>query len=107
MTREVWLVEVHIVGTDQDPWLLLTDWPGTSEQSAARISAMYRERQGRRGQLQVFENVSGLIRGPGVGLAGGSRPWSPWAGSQLASSMGSAKARDWAEVQLLAKLGGS
>lgn len=42
LTREVWLVEVRIVGVDQDPWLLLTDWPVTDEQSATRIFTMYR-----------------------------------------------------------------
>src|SRR5712692_7152022 len=46
VAREVWLVEVHIVGTDQDPWLRLPDWPVTDEQSAARIFTMYRQRWG-------------------------------------------------------------
>ena len=35
VAREVWLVEVHIMGTDQDPWVRLPDWPVTDEQSAA------------------------------------------------------------------------
>ena len=43
MTRAVWLVEVHIVGTDQDSWVRLPDWPVTDEQSAARIFTMYRQ----------------------------------------------------------------
>ena len=46
MTRAVWLVEVHIVGTDQDSWVRLPDWPVTDEQSAARIFTMYRQRWG-------------------------------------------------------------
>ncbi len=46
VTREVWLVEVHILGTDQEPWRLLTDWPVTDEQSATRIFTMYRQRWG-------------------------------------------------------------
>jgi Transposase DDE domain len=46
VTREVWLVEGHILGTDQEPWLLLTDWPVTDEQSATRIFTMYRQRWG-------------------------------------------------------------
>jgi hypothetical protein len=48
VTREVWLVEVHILGTDQEPWLLLTDWPVTDEQSATRIFIIYRQRWGSR-----------------------------------------------------------
>ena len=39
-------VEVHILGVEQDPWLLLTDWPVTDAQSAARIFSMYRQRWG-------------------------------------------------------------
>ena len=46
VTRSVWLVEVHILGVEQDPWLLLTDWPVTDAQSAARIFSMYRQRWG-------------------------------------------------------------
>src|SRR6266516_2652715 len=40
VTREVWLVEVHILGTDQEPWLLLTDWPVTDERSCVTIEAV-------------------------------------------------------------------
>jgi hypothetical protein len=29
VSQQVWLVEVHILGTDQEPWLLLSDWPGS------------------------------------------------------------------------------
>jgi hypothetical protein len=27
VTRDVWLVEVRVLGVDWEPWLLLTDWP--------------------------------------------------------------------------------
>ena len=44
LTREVWLVEVRVLGTDWDPWLLLTDWPVQDAPSALRIFTMYRQR---------------------------------------------------------------
>lgn len=46
IAREVWLVEVQILGVQQYPWLLLTDWPVIDEQSAAHIFTMYRQRWG-------------------------------------------------------------
>jgi hypothetical protein len=105
VTREVWLVEVHIVGTHQDPWLLLTDWPVTDEQSAARIFTMYRERQGRRGSFKFLKTCLGweevqvldwqALRTL-VALA--------WVAAGFLHGLG--VSWDWAEVQLLAKLGG-
>jgi hypothetical protein len=47
VTREVWLVQVRVLGVDWDPWLLLTDWPVTDAPNAVRIFTMYRERQER------------------------------------------------------------
>lgn len=44
MTREVWLVEVRVLGVDWEPWLLLTDWPVEDAASAVRIFRMYRQR---------------------------------------------------------------
>jgi hypothetical protein len=44
VTREVWLVQVRVLGVDWEPWLLLTDWPVTDAQSAVRIFTMYRQR---------------------------------------------------------------
>jgi hypothetical protein len=44
VTREVWLVQVRVLGVDWEPWLLLTDWPVTDAPSAVRIFTMYRQR---------------------------------------------------------------
>ncbi len=44
MTKAVWLVQVVVLGTNWQPWLLLTDWPVENEQQALRIFAMYRQR---------------------------------------------------------------
>ena len=46
VTRSVWLVEVRLLDTTLDPWLLLTDWEVASEAQALRIFQMYRQRWG-------------------------------------------------------------
>ena len=42
--KVVWLVEIRLLGTRLEPWLLLTDWPVTDAHSAIRIFRMYRQR---------------------------------------------------------------
>jgi len=44
VSKAVWLVQVRLVGVDEEPWLLLTDWPVSDAQSATRIFGMYRQR---------------------------------------------------------------
>jgi hypothetical protein len=105
LTREVWLVEVRILGTDQEPWLLLTDWPVTNEQSAARIFTMYRQRWGVEDSFKFLKTCLGweevqvldwqALRTL-VALA--------WVAAGFLYDLG--VSWDWAEVQLLAKLGG-
>jgi len=46
ITRSVWLVEVRLLDTTLDPWLLLTDWEVATEAQALRIFQMYRQRWG-------------------------------------------------------------
>src|SRR5207249_2863044 len=70
VTREVWLVEVRVLGADWDPWLLLTDWPVADASSAVRIFSMYRERQECGGLFQISENLPGLGRGATARSAG-------------------------------------
>jgi hypothetical protein len=69
VTREVWLVEVRVLGVDWEPWLLVTDWPVQDAQSALRIFTMYRQRALCGGQFQILENLSGLGRGASARLA--------------------------------------
>jgi Transposase DDE domain len=105
VTREVWLVEIHILGTDQEPWLLLTDWPVTDEQSATRIFTMYRQRWGVEDSFKFLKTCLGweevqvldwqALRTL-VALA--------WVAAGFLYDLG--VSWDWAEVQLLAKLGG-
>jgi hypothetical protein len=43
VTKDLWLVQVQVLGTMQAPWWLLTDWPVEDAQSALCIFIMYRE----------------------------------------------------------------
>ena len=105
MSREVWLVEVHIVGSDQDPWLLITDWPVTDAHSATRIFTMYRQRWGVEDSFKFLKTCLGweevqvldwhAIRTL-VALG--------WVAAGFLYGLG--VSWDWAEVQLLAKLEG-
>ncbi len=45
-TRRVWLVEIRLLATKLDPWLLLTDWELVTEAQVLRIFQMYRQRWG-------------------------------------------------------------
>jgi hypothetical protein len=46
VTRQCWLVEVQLVDTGMDPWLLLSDTPVTTESTGVRVFQMYRQRWG-------------------------------------------------------------
>jgi len=46
VTKRVWLVEIRLLGTKLDPWLLLTDWMVETAAQALRILTMYRQRWG-------------------------------------------------------------
>src|SRR5205823_2360416 len=46
ITQTVWLVEVRLLDTNLEPWLLLTDWQVTTAAEAVRICPMDRHRRG-------------------------------------------------------------
>ena len=105
VTKDLWLVQVQILGTTQAPWLLLTDWPVDDEQSAVRIFIMYRERWAAEDSFKVTKECLGWEEVQVldwqalqtlVALA--------WVSAGFLYQMG--VTFQWAEVQLLAKLGG-
>jgi Transposase DDE domain len=105
VTKELWLVQVQVRGTTQAPWLLLTDWPVQDEQSAVRIFIMYRERWAAEDSFKVTKECLGWEEVQVldwqalqtlVALA--------WVTAGFLYQMG--VTFQWAEVQLLAKLGG-
>ena len=104
LTRDVWLVQVHVIGVDWDPWLLLTDWPVTDAQSALRIFIMYRQRWSVEDSFKFLKTCLGWedvrlldLEGIRTLVALG------WVAAGFLFNLG--VTFEWAEVQLLAKLG--
>jgi hypothetical protein len=105
VTRQLWLVEVRIVDSNWEPWLLLTDWPVEDGPGVVRIFQMYRQRWAvedsfkftkecvdwEEVQLLDLEGVRTL-----VALA--------WVAAGFLYELG--VTWEWEEVQLLAQLGG-
>jgi len=105
VSKELWLVPVQVLGTTQAPWLLLTDWPVEDEPSAMRIFIMYRERWAAEDSFKVTKECLGWEEVQVldwqalqtlVALA--------WVTAGFLYQMG--VTFQWAEVQLIAKLGG-
>jgi len=46
LTKRLWLVEIRLLGTTLEPWLLLTDWVVETAAQGVRILRMYRQRWG-------------------------------------------------------------
>jgi Transposase DDE domain len=46
VTKPLWLVEIRLLGTKLEPWLLLTDWMVETAAQGLRILRMYRQRWG-------------------------------------------------------------
>ena len=105
LTKAVWLVQVRLVGVDEEPWLLLTDWPVIDAASATRIFGMYRQRWSVEDAFKFLKTALGweevqvldwqAIRTL-VALG--------WVAAGFLFELG--VSFEWAEVQLLAKLGG-
>jgi len=104
-TKALWLLRVQVLGSTQAPWWLLTDWPVEDEQSALRIFVMYRERWAAEDSFKVTKECLGWEEVQVldwqslqtlVALA--------WVTAGFLYQMG--VTFHWAEVQLLAKLGG-
>jgi len=105
VTREVWLVQVRVLGVDWEPWLLLTDWPVTDAQSAVRIFSMYRQRWSVEDAFKFLKTCLGWEEVQLLDLRGiRTLVALAWVAAGFLFELG--VTFDWAEVQLLAKLGG-
>jgi hypothetical protein len=105
VTRKVWLVQVRVLGVDWEPWLLLTDWPVEDAASAVRIFTMYRQRWSVEDSFKFLKTCLGWeevqlldLEGIRTLLALG------WVAAGFLFDLG--VTFEWAEVQVLAKLGG-
>jgi hypothetical protein len=105
VTREVWLVQVRVLGVDWDPWLLLTDWPVTDAASAVRIFTMYRQRWSVEDSFKFLKTCLGWEEVQLLDLRGiRTLVALAWVAAGFLFDLG--VTFDWVEVQLLAKLGG-
>jgi hypothetical protein len=106
VTREVWLVEVRVLGVDWDPWLRLPDWPVTDAASAVRIFRMYRQRWSVEDSFKFLKTCLGWEEAQLLDLEGiRTLAALGWVAAGFLFNLG--VSFEWAEVQLLAKLGGS
>jgi hypothetical protein len=103
--RELWLVEVRLLGTPLEPWLLLTDWPVTDADSALRIFQMYRQRWAVEDSFRFVKDILGWEEVQLLDL-GGIRTLLAlgWIAAGFLYELG--VTLEWEEVQLLARLGG-
>ena len=101
----VWLVQVQVLGTNWEPWLLLTDWPVEDEQQTVRIFAMYRQRWAVEDSFKVTKECLGWEEVQVLDLRGiCTLVAMAWVVAGFLYQLG--VTLEWAEVQLLAKLGG-
>lgn len=105
VTHDVWLVQVRVLGVDWDPWLLLTDWPVTDASSAVRIFRMYRQRWSVEDSFKFLKTCLGWEEVQVLDLKGiRTLVALGWVAAGFLFNLG--VSFEWAEVQVLAKLGG-
>jgi hypothetical protein len=103
--QRLWLVEVQLADVDQDPWWLLTDRPVETAAQAVEIFTMYRQRWAIEDAVKVGKQCLGWEDVPVLAyeamrllVALG------WVAAGFLFELG--VTLEWAEVQLLARLGG-
>ncbi len=97
VTKPVWLVQVQVLGTNWEPWLLLTDWP-----QAMRIFVMYRQRWAVEDRFKVTKECLGWEEVQVLDLRGiRTLVAMAWVVAGFLYQLG--VTLEWAEVHLLAK----
>jgi hypothetical protein len=103
--KELWLVEVRLLGTKLEPWLLITDWPITDEASALHVFCMYRQRWAVEESFKFTKTCLGWEDVQLLDLTGiRTLVALAWVAAGFLYELG--VTLEWAEVQLLARLGG-
>ena len=101
----LWLVEIEVRDSSMQPWLLVTDWPVTDEQSALRILRMYRQRWAVEDSFKFIKTCLGWEQVQLLDLEGiRTLVALAWVAAGFLYELGITL--DWPEVQLLARLGG-
>ncbi len=103
--RDAWIVHVQLEGTVHDPWWLITDWPVETAEDAQRVFRMYCSRWATEDAYKFIKGCFGWeevqvmdLHGIRLLVALG------WLVAAFLYELG--VTWDWAEVQLLARLGG-
>jgi len=105
LQKVVWLVEVRLLGTRLQPWLLLTDWPIRDADSAVRIFRMYRQRWAVEDSFRFIKDTLGWEEVQLLDLHGIRTLLAlAWVAAGFLYELG--VTWDWEEVQLLARMGG-
>lgn len=104
--QHLWLVEVRLAEVDQDPWWLLTDRPVETAEQATEIFTMYRQRWAVEEAFKVGKTGLGweevhLVAYEAVPLLVALG----WVAAGFLYALG--VTLEWAEVRLLARLGGA
>lgn len=103
--KELWLVEVAILHSTLEPWLLITDWPVEDAQSAVRIFRMYRQRWAVEDSFKFTKTVLGWEAVQLLDLQGIRTLLAlAWVAAGFLYELG--VTLEWEEVRLLARLGG-
>jgi hypothetical protein len=103
--KDLWLVEVRLPDTTLEPWLLVTDWSVVDESSALRIFRMYRQRWAVEDSFKCTKDCLGWEEVQLLDLeAVRTLVALAWVAAGFLYDLGVTLA--WAEVYLLARLGG-
>ena len=103
--KALWLVEVRIPDTSMEPWLLLTEWPVMDDTSAVRIFRMYRQRWAAEDSFKFTKDCLGWEEVQVMHLeAVRTLVALAWVAAGFLYELG--VTLEWAEVYLLARLGG-
>jgi hypothetical protein len=103
--QPLWLVEVRLPDTPLEPWLLVTDWPVVDEPSALRIFCMYRQRWAAEDSFKFTKDCLGWEEVQVMDLeAVRTLVALAWVAAGFLYELG--VTLEWAEVWLLARLGG-
>jgi hypothetical protein len=101
----LWLVEVRLLDTKLEPWLLLTDWEVETEQEALRVFRMYRQRWAVEDSFKFSKECLGWEEVQVLALQGVRTLVAlAWVAAGFLYELG--VTLEWEEVWLLARLGG-
>lgn len=105
LRKDIWIVHVQLEGTVHEPWWLITDWPVETAEDAQRAFRMYCSRWAAEDGYKFIKGCFGwedvqVMEMHGIRLLVALA----WVAAAFLYELG--VTWDWAEVQLLARLGG-